>query len=211
MCLLADHSFFGTEWQKRWCALSIHTFYYYGNEKGILISIPDVFMYILVGKPLWIPLILNCWIVLFWDAYKYIYLREVISFPALHTNHDVCHPEHEYSLNKQGHISQPSFCAKIYHKVQLRLIWRFCGATEVNRVGVFQWSVLSRTNWTKFFFSSPELAAWLFPGKEKNRKLNRKFRLWYLMQITCIVLPFHVTNFTVVAQTRNIYDIQDLW
>ncbi|KAM9489357.1 src kinase-associated phosphoprotein 2 isoform 1-T2 [Clarias gariepinus] len=28
-----DHSFFGTEWQKRWCALSIHTFYYYGNEK----------------------------------------------------------------------------------------------------------------------------------------------------------------------------------
>ncbi|KAK5862412.1 hypothetical protein PBY51_017812 [Eleginops maclovinus] len=28
-----DHSFFGTEWQKRWCALSQHTFYYYGNEK----------------------------------------------------------------------------------------------------------------------------------------------------------------------------------
>ncbi|XP_029307190.1 src kinase-associated phosphoprotein 2 [Cottoperca gobio] len=28
-----DHSFFGTEWQKRWCALSHHTFYYYGNEK----------------------------------------------------------------------------------------------------------------------------------------------------------------------------------
>ncbi|KAI5618259.1 src kinase-associated phosphoprotein 2, partial [Silurus asotus] len=28
-----DHSFFGTEWQKRWCALSIHTFYYYGSEK----------------------------------------------------------------------------------------------------------------------------------------------------------------------------------
>ncbi|XP_037642141.1 src kinase-associated phosphoprotein 2 [Sebastes umbrosus] len=28
-----DHSFFGTEWQKRWCALSHHTFYYYGHEK----------------------------------------------------------------------------------------------------------------------------------------------------------------------------------
>uniref|UniRef100_A0A3B4BSF9 Src kinase-associated phosphoprotein 2 n=1 Tax=Pygocentrus nattereri TaxID=42514 RepID=A0A3B4BSF9_PYGNA len=28
-----DHSFFGTEWQKRWCALSNRTFYYYGSEK----------------------------------------------------------------------------------------------------------------------------------------------------------------------------------
>lgn len=28
-----DHSFFGTEWQKRWCALSHQTFYYYGHEK----------------------------------------------------------------------------------------------------------------------------------------------------------------------------------
>ncbi|XP_031709378.1 src kinase-associated phosphoprotein 2 [Anarrhichthys ocellatus] len=28
-----DHSFFGTEWQKRWCSLSHHTFYYYGSEK----------------------------------------------------------------------------------------------------------------------------------------------------------------------------------
>ncbi|XP_056142649.1 src kinase-associated phosphoprotein 2 [Lampris incognitus] len=28
-----DHSFFGTEWQKRWCALSSHTFYYYGSDK----------------------------------------------------------------------------------------------------------------------------------------------------------------------------------
>ncbi|XP_071397122.1 src kinase-associated phosphoprotein 2 [Centroberyx affinis] len=28
-----DHSFFGTEWQKRWCALSNHIFYYYGSEK----------------------------------------------------------------------------------------------------------------------------------------------------------------------------------
>lgn len=29
-----DHSFFGTEWQKRWCALSHQTFYYYGSERG---------------------------------------------------------------------------------------------------------------------------------------------------------------------------------
>lgn len=29
-----DYSFFGIEWQKRWCALSHHTFYYYGSEKG---------------------------------------------------------------------------------------------------------------------------------------------------------------------------------
>ncbi|XP_074539911.1 src kinase-associated phosphoprotein 2 [Halichoeres trimaculatus] len=28
-----DHSFFGTEWQKRWCALSHQIFYYYGSEK----------------------------------------------------------------------------------------------------------------------------------------------------------------------------------
>ncbi|KAM9353265.1 src kinase-associated phosphoprotein 2 isoform 2-T2 [Symphorus nematophorus] len=28
-----DHSFFGTEWQKRWCALSHNIFYYYGSEK----------------------------------------------------------------------------------------------------------------------------------------------------------------------------------
>ncbi|XP_068180593.1 src kinase-associated phosphoprotein 2 [Antennarius striatus] len=28
-----DHIFFGTEWQKRWCALSHHIFYYYGSEK----------------------------------------------------------------------------------------------------------------------------------------------------------------------------------
>ncbi|KAJ8354451.1 hypothetical protein SKAU_G00220180 [Synaphobranchus kaupii] len=28
-----DHSFFGTEWQKRWCALSNRMFYYYGSEK----------------------------------------------------------------------------------------------------------------------------------------------------------------------------------
>ncbi|KAG7254946.1 hypothetical protein CRUP_013877, partial [Coryphaenoides rupestris] len=30
---LSVASFFGTEWQKRWCALSSSTFYYYGNEK----------------------------------------------------------------------------------------------------------------------------------------------------------------------------------
>uniref|UniRef100_A0A671L1B2 Src kinase-associated phosphoprotein 2 n=1 Tax=Sinocyclocheilus anshuiensis TaxID=1608454 RepID=A0A671L1B2_9TELE len=28
-----DHSFFGNEWQKRWCALSNNIFYYYGSEK----------------------------------------------------------------------------------------------------------------------------------------------------------------------------------
>uniref|UniRef100_A0A671KYQ6 Src kinase-associated phosphoprotein 2 n=1 Tax=Sinocyclocheilus anshuiensis TaxID=1608454 RepID=A0A671KYQ6_9TELE len=31
--LLIDHSFFGNEWQKRWCALSNNIFYYYGSEK----------------------------------------------------------------------------------------------------------------------------------------------------------------------------------
>ncbi len=33
-----DHSFFGTEWQKRWCALSHNIFYYYGSEKGTFSS-----------------------------------------------------------------------------------------------------------------------------------------------------------------------------
>ncbi|XP_062330806.1 src kinase-associated phosphoprotein 1 isoform X1 [Osmerus eperlanus] len=28
-----DHSFFGSEWQKRWCVLNNTIFYYYGNEK----------------------------------------------------------------------------------------------------------------------------------------------------------------------------------
>ncbi|XP_067858305.1 src kinase-associated phosphoprotein 2 isoform X2 [Heptranchias perlo] len=28
-----DHSFFGSEWQKRWCALNNNVFYYYGTEK----------------------------------------------------------------------------------------------------------------------------------------------------------------------------------
>uniref|UniRef100_A0A8C9EVW0 Src kinase-associated phosphoprotein 1 n=1 Tax=Pavo cristatus TaxID=9049 RepID=A0A8C9EVW0_PAVCR len=29
-----DHSFFGSEWQKRWCVLNRKTFYYYANEKS---------------------------------------------------------------------------------------------------------------------------------------------------------------------------------
>ncbi|KAM9174621.1 src kinase-associated phosphoprotein 1 [Mergus octosetaceus] len=29
-----DHSFFGSEWQKRWCVLNKRTFYYYANEKS---------------------------------------------------------------------------------------------------------------------------------------------------------------------------------
>ncbi|XP_035203428.1 src kinase-associated phosphoprotein 1 isoform X2 [Oxyura jamaicensis] len=29
-----DHSFFGSEWQKRWCVLSKRTFYYFANEKS---------------------------------------------------------------------------------------------------------------------------------------------------------------------------------
>ncbi|XP_067915227.1 src kinase-associated phosphoprotein 2 isoform X2 [Heterodontus francisci] len=28
-----DHSFFGSEWQKRWCVLNNNVFYYYGTEK----------------------------------------------------------------------------------------------------------------------------------------------------------------------------------
>ncbi|XP_069814863.1 src kinase-associated phosphoprotein 2 [Dendropsophus ebraccatus] len=28
-----DHSFFASEWQKRWCVLSFTTFYYYGSDK----------------------------------------------------------------------------------------------------------------------------------------------------------------------------------
>ncbi|XP_056375825.1 src kinase-associated phosphoprotein 2 isoform X2 [Hyla sarda] len=28
-----DHSFFASEWQKRWCVLSLTTFYYYGSDK----------------------------------------------------------------------------------------------------------------------------------------------------------------------------------
>lgn len=28
-----DHSFFGSEWQKRWCALNNNIFYYFGSEK----------------------------------------------------------------------------------------------------------------------------------------------------------------------------------
>lgn len=29
-----DHSFFGSEWQKRWCVVSRGLFYYYANEKS---------------------------------------------------------------------------------------------------------------------------------------------------------------------------------
>uniref|UniRef100_A0A672UQV0 Src kinase-associated phosphoprotein 1 n=1 Tax=Strigops habroptila TaxID=2489341 RepID=A0A672UQV0_STRHB len=29
-----EHSFFGSEWQKRWCVLNRSTFYYYANEKS---------------------------------------------------------------------------------------------------------------------------------------------------------------------------------
>lgn len=32
--LIADHSFLGFEWQKRWCAISKTVFYYYGSDKG---------------------------------------------------------------------------------------------------------------------------------------------------------------------------------
>jgi len=30
-----DHSFFGSEWKKRWCALTSSIFYYFGSEKGL--------------------------------------------------------------------------------------------------------------------------------------------------------------------------------
>ena len=30
-----DHSFFGSEWQKRWCVLNNLIFYYFGSEKGL--------------------------------------------------------------------------------------------------------------------------------------------------------------------------------
>ncbi|KFQ45694.1 Src kinase-associated phosphoprotein 1, partial [Nestor notabilis] len=29
-----EHSFFGSEWQRRWCVLNRSTFYYYANEKS---------------------------------------------------------------------------------------------------------------------------------------------------------------------------------
>ncbi|NXI58688.1 SKAP1 protein, partial [Chloroceryle aenea] len=29
-----EHSFFGSEWQKRWCVLNRRAFYYYANEKS---------------------------------------------------------------------------------------------------------------------------------------------------------------------------------
>lgn len=30
-----DHSFFSSEWQKRWCVLNNQIFYYYGTDKGL--------------------------------------------------------------------------------------------------------------------------------------------------------------------------------
>lgn len=33
--LSPDHSFFGSEWQKRWCVLNNLIFYYFGSEKGL--------------------------------------------------------------------------------------------------------------------------------------------------------------------------------
>lgn len=33
--LSLDHSFFGSEWQKRWCVLNNSIFYYFGSEKGL--------------------------------------------------------------------------------------------------------------------------------------------------------------------------------
>lgn len=33
--LSPDHSFFGSEWQKRWCVLNNLIFYYFGTEKGL--------------------------------------------------------------------------------------------------------------------------------------------------------------------------------
>lgn len=32
--LSRDHSFFGSEWQKRWCVLNNVIFYYFGSDKG---------------------------------------------------------------------------------------------------------------------------------------------------------------------------------
>lgn len=33
-CSALDHSFFGSEWQKRWCVLNNSIFYYFGSDKG---------------------------------------------------------------------------------------------------------------------------------------------------------------------------------
>lgn len=33
--LSLDHSFFGSEWQKRWCVLNNLIFYYFGSDKGL--------------------------------------------------------------------------------------------------------------------------------------------------------------------------------
>lgn len=34
----SDHSFFGSEWQKRWCVLNNSVFYYFGSEKGVFVA-----------------------------------------------------------------------------------------------------------------------------------------------------------------------------
>lgn len=36
--LSSDHSFFGPEWQKRWCVLNNSVFYYFGSEKGLWVT-----------------------------------------------------------------------------------------------------------------------------------------------------------------------------
>lgn len=33
--LSPEHSFFGPEWQKRWCVLNNLIFYYFGSDKGL--------------------------------------------------------------------------------------------------------------------------------------------------------------------------------
>lgn len=33
--LSGDHSFFGSEWQKRWCVLNNLIFFYFGSDKGL--------------------------------------------------------------------------------------------------------------------------------------------------------------------------------
>lgn len=36
--IISDHSFFSSEWQKRWCVISNSVFYYYGSEKGLYLN-----------------------------------------------------------------------------------------------------------------------------------------------------------------------------
>lgn len=37
--LCSDPSFFGAEWQKRWCVLNDAIFYYYGTDKGFVLDV----------------------------------------------------------------------------------------------------------------------------------------------------------------------------